>query len=425
MDRRKFLRVGSSVAGIGLVAGCSSITGDDGGDDGGGSDGNGGGNGGGNDGSDGGDGGDGGPIRIGGLEPLSGPFTPWGNVHVSGLEFAIEEINADGGVLGGRELEFVSEDTGADPGEADSIFRRLVEQEDIVAATGPVSSDVGVRTAQTAEDLETPLFLHMSGSNAVITNDTTHTYRVGLLPATNIMKSQAQLVEDRNVQKVGAIIGDYAWGRSIQDAINDNFPVEVQIEVAPVGADDFKSQLRQFDDELDMFIATGHPPGQITITKQFFELGKSADIITGSGFPLSVLAGALGEQATQGPVMYHLNDLDSNAYQEVAQRYGEATGKYMDPNTAYGYVTGKLIAAGLEEAGEASASALNEAIKDIEFDTIYSNPIQYENNGELHNQVNNFSEIKLGAPDYAPDANSSLEQVFSSDPLPAIPADVN
>lgn len=403
MDRRKFLRVGSSVAGIGMIAGCSNITG----------------------GGDGGGDGGSGPIRIGGLEPLSGPFTPWGNVHVSGLEFALEEINGDGGVLGGRELEFVSEDTGSDPGEADSIFRRLVEQEDIVVATGPVSSDVGVRTAQTAEDLEIPLFLHMAGSNAVIKSDTTHTYRVGLLPATNIMKSQAQLVEDRDVQKVGAIVADYAWGRSIQSAINDNFPVDVQIEVAPVGASDFKSQLRQFDDQLDMFIATGHPPGQITITNQFFELGKSAGLITGAGFPLSVLANALGENATNGPVMYHLNDLQTDAYQEVAQRYGEETGKYMDPNTAYGYVTGKMIAAALEEAGEATPAALNEAITNIEFDTIYSNPIQYKNNGELHNQVNNYSRIKLEAPDYAADANSSLEQFFSSNALPAIPADLN
>jgi branched-chain amino acid transport system substrate-binding protein len=265
----------------------------------------------------------------------------------------------------------------------------------------------------------------MSGSNAVIKSNTTYTYRVGLLPATNIMRSQAQLVADRDIETVGALIGDFAWGRSIESAINDSFPVDTQIEVAPVSASDFISQLRQFPDEMDLFIATGHPPGQITITQQLFELGKSADIITGSGFPLSVLAGALGEQVTRGLVMYHLNDLSSSAYQDVARRYGEETGQYLDPNTAYGYVTGKLIAAGLEEAGEASREALNEAMKSIEFDTIYTNPIQYTENGELDAQVNNFSRINLSPPDYAADANAGIEQFFSSDTLDAIPADLD
>jgi branched-chain amino acid transport system substrate-binding protein len=304
------------------------------------------------------------------------------------------------------------------------VFQRLVEQEGAVAATGPVNSDVGIRTAQTAQSLEVPLFLHMSGSNAVIKENTTFTYRVGLVPAQAIMESQAQLVGDQELENVGAIIGDFAWGRSIESAIQDEFPVDVQIEVAPVGANDFRSQLRQFDD-LDMYIATGHPPGQLTVTQQLFEVGLEPDLITGSGYPLSLLTDALGDLATQGVVMYHLNDIETDAYQEVAQRYGDETGNYLGPNVSYGYVTGKLIAAGLEEAGEADPVALRDALNEIEFDTIYSNPIQYQNNGELHNQINNFSEILLEASEYAPDDESSLNQFFQSEPLEAIPADLN
>ncbi|MFW5918054.1 MAG: ABC transporter substrate-binding protein [Haloferacaceae archaeon] len=399
MDRRTFLKA-SGVAGIGLTAGCAN--------------------------GDGGDGGDGGePIVIAGVEPRSGPFSAWGDAHVPGMEFAIEEINDDGGVLDGRELEFVVEDTEGDPTEADSVFQRLVEQEDAVAATGPVNSDVGIRTAQTAQSLEVPLFLHMSGSNAVIKDNTTFAFRVGLLPAQNIMKSQAQLVGDRELESVGAIIGDFAWGRSIESAIEEEFPVDVQIEVAPVGANDFRSQLRSFDEDLDMFIATGHPPGQLTITNQLFDVGLEPDLITGSGYPLALLVDALEDFATQGPVMFHLNDIETDAYMEVAQRYGEETGEYFGPNISYGYVTGKLIAAAIEEAGEADPVAIRDALNEIQFDTIYSNPIEYQNNGELHNQINNYSEIVLESTDYAPDANAHLEQFFQSQALEAIPADLD
>lgn len=396
MDRRTFLKA-SGVAGIGLTAGCA------------------GGNGGGGD----------GPITIAGLEPQSGPFSAWGSAHIPGLEFALEEINSDGGVLDGRELEVVIEDTEGNPSEADSIFQRLVEQEGAVAATGPVNSDVGIRTARTAQSLEVPLFLHMSGSNAVITADTTFTYRVGLVPAQLIVQSIAQLADDRDVQSAGAIIGDFAWGRSIESALNEVFPTDVQIEVAPVGANDFTSQLRQFDSGLDMFITTGHPPGQLTITQQLFEVGLEPGLIPGSGYPLSLLVDALGDLTQRGAVMYHLNDIQTDAYMEVAQRYGEETGNYFGPNVSYGYVTGKLIAAGIEEAGEADPVAIRDAINDIQFETIYSNPIEYRNNGELHNQINNFSNIVLEAPDYAPDANAHLEQFFQTEPLEAIPADLN
>ena len=123
--------------------------------------------------------------------------------------------------------------------------------------------------------------------------------------------------------------------------------------------------------------------------------------------------------------MFHLNNLQSDAYMEVAQRYGEETGQYFGPNVSYGYVTAKLIAAAIEEAGEADPVAIRDATNEMQFETIYSNPIEYENNGELHNQINNFSNIVLEAPDYASDANAHLEQFFQSSALEAIPADLN
>ena len=147
-DRRTFLRGTGATVAAGALAGCT------------------------------GGGGDSGPITIGALQPLSGPFTPWGQAHRAGLAFAVDEINEDGGVLD-RDLEVVEADTGSDPGEADTIFRRHVEQEGAVAMTGPVSSDVGIRTRQTAEELEVPLVLHMAGSHRILPKDVRYCFRMG------------------------------------------------------------------------------------------------------------------------------------------------------------------------------------------------------------------------------------------------------
>lgn len=430
-ERRQFLKAAGGTAGLGLLAGCTGSgggNGDDGGSGGGGSD-EGNGDDSGGDGSDGGgsNGGGGGDssesIVIGSLQPLSGPFTPWGNAHKAGLAFAVQEINDDGGVMG-RDLEVVEADTQSDAAAADSTFRRFVEQERAVAVTGPVSSDVGIRTARTAQDLEVPLLLHMSGSNDAITPETTYTFRVGLLPATTTMQAQAAFVEDAGFTRVGAIIGDYAWGRSVEAGIAENFGVDVDVRAAPVGASDFKSFIRQYPQDLEMMIATGHPPGSLTIAKQLDELDYSPEVVTGPSFPPGVIAGALGDLAFEGGFTHvHNTDVYTDEFASVAERFGEANGAQFDTHTAYGYVTGKLLAQAIEDAGSTESAAVGDAIRNITFDTLFANPIEYSENGELKNQVQIYSQLTPEAPAYFPDGQYGFEEQFRTDALPALAPD--
>ncbi|MFB6360933.1 MAG: ABC transporter substrate-binding protein [Halobacteriales archaeon] len=362
------------------------------------------------------------PITIGGIEPLSGPFTPWGNAHQAGFKFALNEINADGGVMG-RELEFTVSDTGSDPAEADSLFRRFVEQEDAVAVTGPVSSDVGIRTAQTAEDLGVPNMLHMAGSNDVITPETTHTFRVGILPATTGIQAQAGLIEDAgySASEVGAIIADYGWGRSVEEAIKAEFPFDIQIEVAPVGASDFKSQIRAFPDDLSLMVATGHPPGSLTIANQLFELGYQPENVTGPGFPPAVIWGALSDSAVGNFTHIHNSDVYTDQFAEIGGRYASETDSQFSSHSAYGYVTGNLLANAIENAGEAAPGAIRDALVNNEYESLFPNPINYTANGEMKNAIQIYSQLRSGGPSHYPDGSFHLEEQFRTEPLPALP----
>ena len=51
-----------------------------------------------------------GPIRIGVLAPLSGPFASGGSAFIQAVSMAAEQANADGGVLG-RHVDLVVADT--------------------------------------------------------------------------------------------------------------------------------------------------------------------------------------------------------------------------------------------------------------------------------------------------------------------------
>ncbi|RLM88669.1 amino acid ABC transporter substrate-binding protein [Halobellus sp. Atlit-38R] len=416
-DRRAILKATGGAATIGLLAGCSSNGGDNGGggtetDDSGG---------GGTTTTTSGGSGDSDAINIGSVQPLSGGFTPWGQAHSAGLAFAVQEINADGGVLGGRNLNIVEANSESDPAEASSIFERFAEQNDIVAATGPVSSDVGIRTSRTAQELGIPMIMHMAGSDETITPETLHSFRLGLLPAATTMQAQAQFVDDAGYQSVGAIVGDYAWGQSVKTGIEENFGIDVNVQVAPVGASDFSSYIRRMPQDVEMVVATGHPPGSLTITQQLYELGYEPEIITGPGLPPAVIRSALGENASRGFTHLHMSDVYTDEYAEVAQRFGEEVGSQFDTHTSYGYVTGKMIAQAIEDAGEANPEAITEAIRAIEFDTLFPEPIQYSEYGELENQVQLYSTFSLDAPSYYPDGNYSLQESFRTDPLPALP----
>ena len=97
------------------------------------------------------------PITIGVVTSLNGPFTPWGLQVRDGMQLAVDEINADGGV-DGRPLELEVADDQMSPEEGVRGVERLVE-EGAVAIGGVISSDVGLATARVAEESETPLFL--------------------------------------------------------------------------------------------------------------------------------------------------------------------------------------------------------------------------------------------------------------------------
>lgn len=391
VNRRSFLRLGVA-AGVGTLAGCT--------------------------------GGEGETLTIGATQPLSGGFAAWGQAHEDGLAFAVQEINDDGGVLG-RDLEVSSVDTESNPTEAATQFERLVESDGAIAITGPVSSDVGIRTRQTAEQLEVPLVLHMAGSHKILPKDTQYTFRMGSQPAPIDLLPQFQIIEEQGYETVGAITGDYEWGNTVQQELEAAFPagVDLHLASAPTSAEDFASQIREMPDSLDMMIATGHPPGSIAIHTQALELGRNPEITTGAGFPPAVLQSAMGETAVNGFTHLHVSDPTDDQFQEVAGRFREETGGRFDTHEAYGYVAGQLIATAAEEAGEADPVAIADAVRDIQLDTVFSEPLEYTDYGELDGFRHHLSGIEPGAPEYYPDGEWRLTETFKTPVLEAFDPD--
>lgn len=85
------------------------------------------------------------PIRIGWLSSLTGPLSSAAIAENKGVQFAVEEINNSGGVLG-RPLELLTRDTQGDPTKATSYAIQLVEQDKVGFIIGPVNSGESLAT---------------------------------------------------------------------------------------------------------------------------------------------------------------------------------------------------------------------------------------------------------------------------------------
>lgn len=368
-------------------------------------------------------------VKIGALEPLSGVFVSWGNKHLNGMKYAVEELNKRGGILG-KPVELVVFDTKGDPKEAVTIFRKMVEEEGVIAVAGPVSSSVGLAAAKEAESLRVPLFLHMAGSHRILTKESRFTFRTCLPAAPMNIEGIANFIKQEGYKRIGAIIADYEWGHSIRQAIEQYIvPIEgvqVQIEVAPLRTDDFTPYLRKLQDlNPEFLINTGHPPGNMKIPKQAIELGFQLKGFIGSGTPPEAILKGLGDVAFQGAMDYACADYSSNAYKELAEKYYKDTGDFMEAHALTGYVTVMMIADAIEKSQSFDPAVIADTIRNGRFvHPAYAWPLSYTEWGELKEATPVYVTYKPGPPPGGinPDADWRIEVLFKSPPLtPYVP----
>ncbi|MDY7103584.1 MAG: ABC transporter substrate-binding protein [Actinomycetota bacterium] len=367
--------------------------------------------------------GDGEPIRIGLLTSFNGPFAPWGVQVRDGMQLAVDEINEAGGV-DGRMLEIAEADDQSNAEEGVAGFERLVE-DGVVAIGGTISSDVGLATAELAEELETPLFLVKAGSDAILTADSRYTFRTCLPAAPMVAGPIAQYAEEEGLTNVGAIIADYAWGQAVRAALESEFDaldgVSLQVETAPVGEQDFTTYLRALEESSpELIVATGHPPGSGPITVQSADLGLDVPV-TGAYSVLSAVMEGVGDAGVGRYADFDCADYESDSYQQLARRYLEMSDNtFMDDDAVAGFGIVTMVADAVAEVGDdpvAVAEYLHGETFDLEG---YAFEMGWTDWGELATAQPVFTVIGEGpAPEGVNDAGDWYpETLIVPEPLP-------
>ena len=155
------------------------------------------------------------PIKIGLLYSLSGMAAVYTKGTVIGHQIAAEEINAAGGLLGGRKIEYVIRDDKLKPGIAVEEFRRMVTRDQVDFVMGVISSGVALAVSEVAKEMKV-LFVDTIAQTAALTEEQGHDYVVRLNTNSVILGRTAALAAAKGPWKSYYFIGpDYEWGHRV------------------------------------------------------------------------------------------------------------------------------------------------------------------------------------------------------------------
>jgi branched-chain amino acid transport system substrate-binding protein len=215
------------------------------------------------------------PIPLGLTTALTGNTALLGTQARNGVEFAVDEINAAGGI-GGKKLALTTEDTGASSTDALNVMNRILEGKPVVVFGSMISPHVFAQTEVVSKS-ETP-FLVGATNGKVTAQGSKWLFR------THVHDGQlADLIPEYLVKSLGktkpgimAVADDYGLGASkgIQATL-------AKLKVAPIAVTsyapsdkDMSAQLLEIKDKgADSLILFGRPADVTLVLKQMNDLG--------------------------------------------------------------------------------------------------------------------------------------------------------
>jgi branched-chain amino acid transport system substrate-binding protein len=156
------------------------------------------------------------PIKIGLVTALSGQSARAGEAITRGLQVAIDELNAKGGVLKGRKLELVRRDDEATPAKGVTAARELVFKEKVAVLFGGLDTPVSIAIVPLMNQEKVP-FMGPWAAGTPITKNGANPNFVFRVSAVDEIVDKAMLQYSQktfNAKKCGMILVNNPWGES-------------------------------------------------------------------------------------------------------------------------------------------------------------------------------------------------------------------
>lgn len=300
------------------------------------------------------------------------------NPYKQGIELAMGEVNAAGGVLG-KPLEFIFRDDQGKPGEAVKIAEELMTREGAVMLTGTIFSHVGLAIASYAGE-KGHLYLAAEPLADALVWAKGNKYTFRLRASTHMQASMlAEEAAKNPAKRYATIAPNYAYGKDAVAAFKSAllalrpdvefvteqwpalFKIDAGAEVQAIEAAKPDAIYNvTFGGDLAKFVREG-------TTRGLFQDRMVLGLLTGEPEYLDPLK----DEAPEGWIVtgYPWYDVKDAANKAFVDAYQAKYNDYPRIGSLVGYMTVQSIVAALEKAGSTETEALVAAFKGLQVST--------------------------------------------------------
>ncbi len=301
-------------------------------------------------------------VKVGVVQPFSGGLELFGNQAKLGLDLAAREINDMGGIMG-NPMELSYEDNKTDPKTSVERTAKLIRRDEVVAISGPITSNARDAMAPTITRLKTPLLYATNyeggacGRYIFSFNTVPNQELAKLLPHMNASAGNSYYM-------FGA---DYVWPQKMfgtaKSLIKGLGGRSVGEEFTPWGVKEFTPVIRRIKDSGAKVLLFALPGADgITFIKQAEDFGLMKDVtIAFLGFSEAYL-GAFGKG--KGENMWVTVPLVSSSTEPAVKDFVARIRKNAGSDVTVShyvmthYVSMLALKAGLEKVGKIDREAV-------------------------------------------------------------------
>ncbi len=310
-------------------------------------------------------------VKIGAVMPLTGDLSAFGENDSNGVELAVKEINAAGGVLG-QDLGLAIADTRTSPQAGVDAAKKLVNVENVAGLVGALSSGVTIPIAKSVSSQEGVPQISNASTSPVITNLEDNGYLFRTVPSDKLQGVVlGDIVYEQGVRSVAALYVNNDYGEGLASVFKDRFTglggkVTAMLPYEK-GKASYRGELSNAaSGDPDALMLVGYPENGITILRQALEEGYFDQFVLTDGMKAPEVVDAIGGQYlknTIGSTPTAFDTAGADYFKEAYEaEYGELPPK---PFIDTAYDAAYLLALAMQKAGSTDGAKVRDALHDV------------------------------------------------------------
>ncbi len=323
-----------------------------------------------------------GTVKIGAVVPLSAPGSVTGGEAMkAAFEIALEEINAEGGVMG-QQVELVVVDTEGLPERGAAQMERLVNQEGVAGVVGEYHSAVALAEMEIAKANNLPVIFAETWSDKITEAQYPQIFRIAPLSSLTA-EIFINFMESIGVNKAVLMTENTSYGIEQADIIAE-LATERGIETvtfsADIGTQDFSGIIERIKAENpDLIFVSVTGEASFNFEQQAAEAGIGPQDLPMLCNQTAGDSESFWANVPDGNLCIYTRiglprALYTDATNAFIEKYQAKTGKAeAESYTMEAYDSLKLMAQAINEAGSTDGDAVIQAIENISYDGALGN----------------------------------------------------